>query len=258
MDTLVTDVILCATQRCGSTMIVEDMRNTGVMGTPEEWFVPWTPEKTEINWQDALASVRKRATGENGVMAIKVMANQLHDVEQCLATFTNTQTEGTFPRFYDTFREAHWIKLNRHDVVAQAISRVMSRQTGINHAIASADDEHFAGNLQAGYDKTYNAKAIYRYGAILREVAAISLENLAWDRFFETHGIEPHEFLYEDVSQDDDMTHLDVIAQIIGLDGPLTKTPRKLVKMANQRNQNWRARFFADAAAKKFRPHKAM
>lgn len=239
-------------------MFIEDMRNTGVMGTPEEWFVPWSVEKQNIKWKDALASVRKRATGDNGVMAIKVMANQLHSVEQCLATFTEAQSEGTFPRFYDAFRDAHWIKLTRHDVVAQAISRVMSRQTGINHATANADDEHFAGNLQAGYDKTYNANAMYRYGAVLREVAAISLENLAWDRFFETHGIQPDTFLYEDVAKDDDMTHLDAIAQMIGHDAPLTKLPRKLVKLANQRNKNWRTRFFADAAARNFKPHKAM
>ena len=239
-------------------MVIEDMRNTGVMGTPEEWFVPWSPEKKDVNWQDALASVRKRATGDNGVTAIKVMANQLHDVEQCLATFRDTQSEGTFPRFHDAFRDAQWIKLTRRDVVAQAISRVMSRQTGINHATANADDDHFAGNLQAGYDKTYNANAMYRYGAILREVAAISLENLAWDRFFETHGITPHEFLYENIAQDDDMTHLDVIARMIGHAAPLTKMPRKLVKLANQRNKNWRTRFYADAAARKFKPHKAM
>jgi LPS sulfotransferase NodH len=31
-----TEIILCATQRCGSTMVIEDMRNTGVLGMPEE------------------------------------------------------------------------------------------------------------------------------------------------------------------------------------------------------------------------------
>ena len=253
-----TEVILCATQRCGSTMIIEDMRNTGVMGMPEEWFVPWSADKEDADWQAALQSVRKRATGDTDVMAIKVMANQLHDVEQCLATFMDGDGQGTFPRFFATFRDAHWVKLTRRDVVAQAISRVMSRQTGINHATANADDEHFAGNLQAGYDKTYNAKAMYRYGAILREVAAISLENLAWERFFETHDITPLEFVYEEVAADDDMTHLDTMAQMIGIAGPLTKQPRKLVKLANQRNRNWRNRFYADAASRKFKPHQAM
>lgn len=237
-------------------MIVEDMRNTGVLGMPEEWFLPWTPEKTEVVWPDAFASVRRRATSENGVMAVKVMANQLHNVEGCLATFVDTEMQGAFGRFYESFKDAIWFKLSRQDIVAQAISRVMSRQTGINHATASENDAHFAGNLKAGYDSSYNEATVYRYGAILREVSAIAIENLVWDRFFETFGITAQEFVYEDVAKDMEMLHLDAIAAAAGITEPLEKSERKLVKMANQRNVNWRNRFLDDAAALNFTTRK--
>ena len=105
-----TEIILCATQRCGSTMIVEDMRNTGVLGVPEEWFIPWDPQKTDINWAENLAGVRKRATGENGVMAIKVMANQLHNIEACLETVIPTQG-ALFSRFHAVFADAESVCL---------------------------------------------------------------------------------------------------------------------------------------------------
>lgn len=237
-------------------MIVEDMRNTGVLGMPEEWFLPWTPEKTEIEWSEAFASVRRRATSENGVMAVKVMANQLHNVEGCLATFTDADVHGAFGRFYESFKDAVWFKLSRQDIVAQAISRVMSRQTGVNHATANEDDAHFAGNLKAGYDSSYNESTVYRYGAILREVSAIAVENIVWDRFFDTFGITAHEFVYEDVAQDADMLHLDTIAAAANIAGPLQKSERKLVKMGNQRNANWRNRFLDDAAAFNFTARK--
>ncbi len=247
------DIVLCATQRCGSTMVIEDMRNTGVMGMPEEWFVPWDPEKSNENWSNSFQSVRKRATGENGVMAIKVMANQLYKVDGCLSTFIDTDAEGIYPHFVAAFSGAAWIKITRRDVVSQAISRVMSRQTGINHATANEDDEHFAGNLKTGLKSNYNQNTKYKYGAILREVASISLENLAWERFFVTNNISATEIFYEDIADDDGMIHLDIIAGQAKIDSTFVRTERKLVKMANEKNRLWHNRFFKDAASKNFR-----
>ncbi len=247
------DIVLCATQRCGSTMVVEDMRNTGVMGQPEEWFIPWDPAKNTTNWEKALSSVRKRATGENGVLAIKVMANQLYNVDACLKTFIGGPDGECCSRVAKEFENAVWVKLTRRDIVGQAISRVMSRQTGINHATAAAEDAHFAGNLQAGYQKDYNKGTVYRYGAILRETTAITLENLAWDRFFAANQISFKEIFYEDIADDTYMSHLDVIAEMAGIDGPIPKFRRKLVKLANGKNRKWRNQFFADAAARNFR-----
>ena len=70
-----TEIILCATQRCGSTMIVEDMRNTGVLGMPEEWFIPWQKDRSDEDLAKDLASIRRRASSQNGVCAIKVMCH---------------------------------------------------------------------------------------------------------------------------------------------------------------------------------------
>jgi LPS sulfotransferase NodH len=248
-----TDLVLCATQRCGSTMIIEDMRNTGVLGQPEEWFVPWRADKQDVDWRVALESVRKRATGSNGVMAVKVMANQLYDIDACLSGVFKTPPKSDFPRFHWAFRKAKWIKLNRRDVVEQAVSRVMSQQTGINHATANADDPHFAGNLLKGYTADYNSETVYRYPAILREVTSIVLENLAWSRFFAANGITPVEFVYEDVVADEGMSHLDVLASLAGLTDPPPRQPRKMVKLANARNAEWRERFYKDAAQKRYR-----
>lgn len=251
------DIILCATQRCGSTMIVEDMRNTGVLGRPEEWFLPWKPEKEGVSWRRSLRNIRRRGTGENDVFAVKVMANQVASIEACLATLDEPGEEkpvvpGAYPRFADTFRDAAWIRIVRRDVVSQAISRVMSRQTGINHATGSMEDEHFAGNLAKGYDPAYNDRTVYRFEAILKHVTAIVLENLTWDRFFETSGITPTELIYEEVARDEGMGHLDVMAERVGLTEAPPRKPRVMVKLGNEKNKEWRDHFFADAAEKKF------
>ena len=247
-------IVLCATQRCGSTMIIEDMRNTGALGNPEEWFVPWDPKKTHVNWQEAFAGVKRRASGDNGVMSIKVMANQLHNVDACLAEGFAGEPDTEFGHFASAFREAKWVKITRQDTVAQAVSRLMAKQTGINHATARPEDEHFAGNLARGYDESYNEKTVYRYEMLLNYVTAIVLENLAWSRFFTSHGITPVELIYEDVAKDTEMTHLDVMAGLIGLDVEPERQPRTMVKMGNSRNRDWREQFFRDAAANRFLP----
>lgn len=217
-------------------------------------MVHWVvAEKIDVNWSKALANLRTKATGENGVAAVKVMANQLLGVEGCLKEVLKPPPGPRFFRFKKVFEQANWVRLKRRDVVAQAISRIMAQQTGINHATSSKDTDHFAGNLMKGYDKDYNAKAQYNYDAILREVTSISLENLAWDHFFRDHEITPMEFVYEDVIKDSEMKHLDLMAECVGLQEQVPRKPRTMVKVGNQLNQNFEKNFMRDAAERKFR-----
>lgn len=247
------DLMLCATQRCGSTMIAEDMRNCGLLGQPEEWFIPWTGELTDAHrsWKPDLDKVRDRATGDNGVCAIKVMANQLNDVEERLKSFLRPPPGPMFFRFFKAFQGATWVWLRREDIVAQAVSRLMARKTGINHATMGED--HFAGNLMRGLDRTYNKGTEYDYDMILSEATAITLETLAWTRFFEAFGITPLVITYEEAAADPDMTHLDRMAAALGLGGEIPRTPRKIVKIGNDRNDDFIRRFHREAAERGFR-----
>lgn len=234
-------------------MIVEDMRNTGVLGNPAEWFVPWSVFNSERDHAKELAGVRQRATGENGVSAIKVMANQLLAIEQGLGTFLKPKPGPRFFRFHKAFEDAKWVRIMRRNVVAQAISRVMAQQTGINHATGSQDQDHFAGNLMKGYSADYNEKAKFNYDAILREATSITLENIAWDQFFRDFGIDPLVLVYEDVAKDEEMTHLDSLAKIVGLSDAPVRKPRTMVKVGNQRNEDFEKQFLKQAAENKFR-----
>lgn len=249
---MTSNIILCATQRCGSTMVVEDMRNTNILGRPEEWFIPWDPNKEDVNWRDALTAVRQRATDETGTLAIKVMANQLTAIEECLKSVTKPVPGPMFFRFRQIFSDAAFVWLKREDVVAQAVSRIMAKQTGINHATDAKD--HFAGNLMTGGDRAnYNLEAKYSYSSILSECTAITLENIAWSRFFTAFKIEPLVITYEDVVKDPDMTHLDAIAKHAQVDAEFVKTERQILKLGNSKNEKFVSRFHKDAAQNQFR-----
>ncbi|WCL55125.1 Stf0 family sulfotransferase [Gimibacter soli] len=249
-------IILCATQRCGSTMICEDMRNAGVLGQPEEYFLPWNPAKSDANWPQSLGGIIKRATSENGVFAVKLMANQIGKVDACLAGLEGApvHTDGkAFPHVQAMFGDAVWVWLRRDDLVRQAISREMATQTGVNHATAKADDKHFAGNLMKGYKADYNQQARFNEHALAAKITAIVEENLLWQRFFHDWGIEPLTLHYEENCKDFP-GYLQRLAAFAGIELAGEFAERKMVRLSNARNDEWfeayTNRIIADASGK--------
>ena len=241
------DIIICATQRCGSTMFIEDMFNTGLLGRPEEYFLPWKPGAWEVRTQAALARIRERATTANGVFAAKIMADQLDGVEWCLGkTRVRSNLRGDYPRFRTTFEGAIWIRLRRSDLILQAISREMARQTHSPHATKADAEGHFAGGVKPGLSADYNAGLAFRGPVLKQRHQDILRENFIWDRFFASQKLTPVEFTYEEVVADADLTHLDRIAALAAVAGPLAKQPRKLVKLGNAVNEAWKTRFLAE------------
>lgn len=233
-------------------MIVEDMRNTGALGLPEEWFIPWDPKKTDIVWKDNLAGIKNRAGGKNGVMAIKVMANQLHNIEECLKSVIKPMPGPLYFRFHTVFANASWVWIRRTDIAAQAVSRIMAQQTGINHATDA--ENHFAGNLMIGGDRTtYNKNTHYNYDAILKECTAITLETIAWSRFFNAFNIKPLILNYEDIVNDSEMRYLDAMNAMVGNSTELIKIERTIKKLGNSRNSDFVKRFHREATQRNFR-----
>ncbi len=244
------EIVLCATQRCGSTMVVEDMRNTEVLGNPEEWFIPWVEDKPNRDYDQELESIRRRATGKNGVLSIKIMANQIFSINSRMSKGKVEGESRPFSFFHSEFQDANWVWIQRRDIVAQAVSREIARQTGINHA--TRGEEHFAGRLLAGYKDSYNESVQYQYGRILGECLSITLENLTWRRFFSDFHIEPLTIFYEDICLDESMRYLDSIAARSDIEIQGAKKSRKLVRLSNSKNQDLINQFYADMSARNF------
>ncbi|WP_374764426.1 Stf0 family sulfotransferase [Yunchengibacter salinarum] len=243
-------LMLCATQRCGSTMIVEDMRNSGVLGRPKEWFLGWNPAQSDRGWQEELVRLCEQASSDNGVMAAKLMADQMDAVDACLGGGAAPTPDHRW--LAAAFQDAAWVYLVRRDQVAQAVSRAMAEQTGIQHATGKPDDPHFAGHVAHGYDRNYNTQAVYDFERIKAHVLAIRRENALWEHFFEANGITPSRLIYEDVADDLHMAHLDLLGRLAGLPAAPPKKARRMVRLANEHNADWKARFVRDAASAGF------
>lgn len=224
-------------------MVVEDMRSTGLLGVPEEYFIPWDPEK-EIDWMQQLDQIASKAASSNRTIAVKVMANQIATIDNCLKNSWKNrepvQSNNTlFPYFRKITESAKYVFIRRDNIVRQAISRGMSRQTGINHATGNSSDEHFAGNLMRGYESNYNSRVKYDQTKLEKDILQINNENLLWERYFEKWGIShPLVLRYEEICKNFP-AYIERIGRYVDTEISSKDVERKMVKLSNAKNEEW-------------------
>lgn len=234
-------VILCATQRCGSTMVVEDLRSTGVLGKAEEYFIPWLPEK-QVDWLSNFESIIKRSKTENGISSIKIMANQLQNIEACLtnSNFEEKLNDVMFPYLRTLLKGAVFIRIKRDGVVRQAISRVIAQKTGVNHALNNYDTDYRPGNLLKNNNLNYSCSVGFDGEDIDAEVLNIAKETLLWDEVLKSWNINsPLDLHYEQICKSYPK-YINRVVNYVGissidLDG-LPKT-RNLKKLSSDKNE---------------------
>ncbi len=241
-------IVLCATQRSGSTMICEDMRNAKVFGLPEEYFIPWVERNPDSDYYKELDILIEEKSSANGVFAVKVMGDQLSSIESCLTQDEEAvaDSQGRIcPHFFEQFADAEWVYIVRRDTLRQAISQVMAAQTGFNHATNHASDEHFAGKLLKGYSNEYNRRVRYSFNAIRRVLFKLAEDNAIWLKFFSDWKISPYIIEYEENNKTT-LICLEDISRRVGIDFNGQMSERKMVKLSNKKNDEWYDQFVND------------
>lgn len=227
-------IILCATQRCGSTMIVDDFRGTGVLGKPEEYFIPWTAGNIE-NPIKVFQDILKISKTDNNVSTIKVMADQLEYIERQLEGIIEINSDGnsmTYPRCRELFKDATFIRIDRIDSVSQATSRYIAKLTGKNHFVDSSS-EYIPGNTIHS-NKDYNSTITFDESALDEHVISIAKEKALWSKVMKEWGFEYTLSLsYEDCIND--RSYLEKIMSNLDLTGDISE--RKIKKIGNEKNQ---------------------
>jgi trehalose 2-sulfotransferase len=220
--------LVCATQRSGSTLLCELLKDTGVAGRPEEYFEamhdtgipphprdflqglalnglslrndprpPDAPAYSSLtglaDYREHLARTFARGTTANGVFGAKLMFNQLGELRALTARlpeFAGVGLEVLLDRLFHTPR---YIFISRRDTVRQAVSMWKALQT--RHWRAADDDDDA------------EPTAEYRFEAIDHLVRRFEAEERGWRRFFSVHAIEPLTIAYEDqLASDPDRT----------------------------------------------------
>ncbi len=171
-----------------------------------------------MTWNGSSSSYRSHGSSANGVYGLKAFAEGLDALES--AGWTNR-----LPGLY-------WVYLHRADLLGQAISLVIAKQTG-----------QWRSNARSHETPHYDARAI------AAELAALARDGARWRTYFAQRGLQPLELTYEALSADPQAA-AESVAALMSLGVPVTIDPAR-VDVAVQRDgvsREWRARFLAQPA----------
>lgn len=171
------DIIILATQRSGSTLICDDLRNVGKLGLPEEYFIPANKlTKEPENCRNFIKRIIEKSKDTlTCISAVKIMGDQLERANQVYNIAELDQANKNSQYLY--LHNARFvIYCYRANLIKQAISRLMARKTGICHRIEDISKKTFAGQSSLIEDD-YNLGVNISPDDVLVEAKKIKKEN---------------------------------------------------------------------------------
>jgi len=240
--------LICGSQRTGSCFRGEGLAATGLAGDPKEFFLPelWpiTAEQWGVVHRSAamLDQVRRRGTSANGVFGSKMMWNYFDEAVAWLRELSPEPGPASgLGSSADLLRcalpDLRFVWIRREDEVRQPVSWWRAGST--NHYVAPADG---TSTPTPEYDKA----------TLDGFVVLVRAGNAGWAAWFEQHGIEPLEVVYEDMVADlagtvrDVLTFLDVdgVARHGRIDVPVPDS--LMTRQAGDATEVIVARYLAD------------
>src|ERR1700744_3469388 len=257
-----TSYLVLASQRCGSTLLVESLRATGSAGEPQEFFqyLPTTgmaPQPREgfagvedetilqlldplepgppdtapaTAWREpSLSSGRT----PNGIWGGKLMWNQTPLLRQRAAGLPNRSGDTLKAAVRDVIgSEPVYVHVYRPDVVSQAVSFWRAAQTRV---------------WRGRPDPERDSRATYHAGAIAYVVRNLQDQEKNWRAWFDEEGITPIDISYPVLWRN--LTSIvGEILTALGQD-PKLAPPPMLERQANQGPEEWVARYREEAPA---------
>ncbi|BBZ03704.1 trehalose 2-sulfotransferase [Mycolicibacterium chitae] len=255
-----TAYLVLASQRSGSTLLVESLRATGVAGEPQEFFqylphtsmspqprewfadiedptiltlldplVEGTPDLAPAEiWRDYIRTVGRTP---NGTWGGKLMWNQVPLLLQRAKNLPDRSGEGLLAAIRDVVgSDPVLVHVYRPDVVSQAVSFWRAVQTRV---------------WRGRPDPVRDARAEYHAGAIAHVVTMLRAQDDGWRNWFveeDVHPIEvPYPVLWRNLTQT-----VGTVLEALGEDPGLAPPP-VLERQADQRSDEWVERYRADA-----------
>src|SRR6201996_7215924 len=252
--------LVLASQRSGSTLLVESLRATGVAGEPQEFFqyLPNTSQSPQPRewfagvddesilslldpldagkpdlappeiWRDSIRTVGRTP---NGVWGGKLMWNQTPLLLDRAAGLPDRSGDGLLSAIRDVVgQDPLLVYVHRPDVVSQAVSFWRAVQTRVGR-----------GRPDPGRD----SRAPYHAGAIAHIIRNLQAQENSWRAWFAEEAIEPIDIAYPVLWRNLTSIVADILTAL-GQDPKLAPAPM-LERQANQRSDEWVDRYREEA-----------
>jgi trehalose 2-sulfotransferase len=255
-----TAYLVLASQRSGSTLLVESLRATGVAGEPQEFFqyLPTTSQSPQPRewfadvddesifrlldpldvgkpdlappeiWRDYIRTVGRTP---NGVWGGKLMWNQTPLLLQRADGLPDRSGTGLLSAIRDVVgSDPVLVYVYRPDVVSQAVSFWRAVQTRV---------------WRGRPDPVRDARAEYHAGAIAHVITMLKAQEVGWRNWFAEEDVKPIEVPYPVLWRN--LTEIvGTVLDALGLDPRLAPAP-VLERQADSRSDEWVDRYRVDA-----------
>lgn len=222
-------LVIASTPRCGSHFLGHALHQTGQFGFPLEYANPLNVERWKSifnvkSFDKVLDGVKENRTSPNGIFSIKVHCSHLEQF-------------GGFGGLISKVPNPHFILLTRRNLLKQAVSLSIARQTGV----------WISGQEAKSRDVSYNASDIEF--CLKRTI----LHNAMWKFLLSSNSIPYIEVIFENARKDlngtvrsiADFLNIDIVdEQLPGL--PTTK------KQSDSINEEWIQRYISEDVKSSF------
>jgi trehalose 2-sulfotransferase len=263
--------LVCATQRSGSTLLCELLKDTGVAGRPEEYFEamagsgapphpgeylrdlprtgagirddpspPQAPEHSSLqglsSYREHLARTFRLGTTPNGVFGSKLMWSQIAELHALAGELSEYAGLEPFALLERLFAGPRYIRMSRRDKVRQAVSMWRALQTRAWRGEHGPSDDR-------------PVELHYRYEGIHHLVSTLEAEDRAWDHFLAANDAPALSVVYEDHLEADRDGTVRVVLDYIGVAPPSGWSSVEPIKrQADALSDEWVAAYHRDAA----------
>ena len=242
-------VILCAVPRSGSTLLCDLMSATGVCGTVQSYFRRlsinvWIkrfdldidrndPDFASVYYAAALAAGSDGA----GTFGLRMMWDNVPELSAWLDTLFPGLGNDRM-RIAAAFGPPAFVIMTRRDMVAQAVSRLRAKQSGLWHVRADGSERERAAPHR---DPVYDAAALAGH------IAEAEHGEARWNDWFAANGIVPARIHYEDLAARPGET-LTALLEAIGRDPVHAQGVAPIsARMADAQSRDWAARYRREA-----------
>ena len=216
-------VVVIGSPRSGSTLLCALMAQTGRLGRPDEYFKRRPYERWAID-RDSPERRCRLVVAEggtpNGVCAMKIFSYHFERVQKQIELF-------------DWFPAPSFVWIRRRDLLGQAISASIAKQTG---------------RYRSFYDDR-GVEPRYAYADVAQRLEAAARDEAFWRLHLARTAAPFHELWYEDLmaAPTDAVRRLAEATGVGPTDRSLTIEGVGLAVQRSDVNEDWRERFHADA-----------
>lgn len=233
-----TSYMICATPRSGSSLLSEALKNTGLVGIPDEYFLSQNRRLWQKTWNSPtfsayMAEVLRRGTSPNGVFGTKMMWGYFGQFRKEMQYNPGKHYRTVHEELDSVFPKLSYIWIRRRDKVRQAVSHARARQTNI----WAVTDEAVPGTIR---------KPVFSFLQLHFMVCELEAHDAAWQRYFAIHDISPYIVFYEDFVEHYEETILNIMGYLhIPISEEIQFAPRRLQKQADAESEEWVQRYHA-------------